>query len=270
MEENTRKIESGTPRPGSQYHIEITPDGPYLVYGKPSLQQEFLVLNEEKIPWEYARGHVYSTDQEPTALCRCGHSGNHPYCDGSHLKADWDPTLTADNIPLLENAALYDGPTVQLADNIKYCAHARICMAKGTVWDLTEQSDDLQARDLAVHESMYCPSGRLKLWDKQEESYFEPPLKPALSLIEDPQAKCSGPIWVKGGIPMNSTDGIHYEQRNRVTLCRCGASRNKPFCDGTHLQTHFNDQLPLLTEEEESMSRENSQTTTSGKDAGTA
>ena len=35
MEKNTRKIEPGTPTPDPKYHLEITADGPYLVYGIP-------------------------------------------------------------------------------------------------------------------------------------------------------------------------------------------------------------------------------------------
>ena len=42
------------------------------------------------------------------------------------------------------------------------------------------------------------------------------------------------PIWVRGGVKVVAADGTPYEQRNRVTLCRCGQSSNKPFCDGTH------------------------------------
>ncbi|MGA7803617.1 CDGSH iron-sulfur domain-containing protein [Bradyrhizobium sp.] len=38
-----------------------------------------------------------------------------------------------------------------------------------------------------------------------------------------------------------SADGFEDEVRNRVTLCRCGQSQNKPFCDGTHAQTKFKD-----------------------------
>ena len=39
----------------------------------------------------------------------------------------------------------------------------------------------------------------------------------------------------EGRIPIQSADGTEYEVRNRATLCRCGRSHNKPFCDGTHL-----------------------------------
>lgn len=251
MEENKHQVEPGTPIPDAKYRIDIMANGPYLVHGNPPLRQEILVLNEEDTPWEYDPGHDYPTTEEPTPLCRCGQSHKHPYCDGSHAHTEWDPELTAENVPLLENTELFDGPTVRLADNIKYCSHARICMSKGTVWQLTEESDDPESRELAIHESTYCPSGRLKLWDKEEDKFFEPPFQPALGLIEDPQEKCSGPIWVKGGIPVNGPDGTAYEQRNRVNLCRCGASANKPFCDGTHIKTHFNDHLSLNTETEE-------------------
>ena len=56
MEKNTRKIEPGTPTPDPKYHLEITADGPYLVYGNPPLQQEIFVLNKEQIPWDIAGG----------------------------------------------------------------------------------------------------------------------------------------------------------------------------------------------------------------------
>src|SRR6266536_1245907 len=50
-----------------------------------------------------------------------------------------------------------------------------------------------------------------------------------------------GPLWVRGGVPVEAADGFEYEVRNRVTLCRCGYSKNKPFCDGSHVRTKFKD-----------------------------
>lgn len=70
---------------------------------------------------------------------------------------------------------------------------------------------------------------------------IEPDFEESLSLAEDPEANCSGPIWAKGGVEIESADGTKYEKRNRVTLCRCGKSRNKPFCDGNHIPFGFND-----------------------------
>jgi CDGSH-type Zn-finger protein len=40
----------------------------------------------------------------------------------------------------------------------------------------------------------------------------------------------------------DGADGFRYEVRNRMTLCRCGASRNKPFCDATHTSIRFTDE----------------------------
>lgn len=251
MDKETRHIEPGTPQPDPKYHIEILPRGPFLVYGSPPLQQEILEVNEEDIPWKYVKGKEYPMTGNPTALCRCGCSKSHPYCDGSHTTCEWDATLTADNRPLLEHAEFYDGPTVQLADNPDYCAHARICMAKGNTWQLTEESASPAAKETAIYESMYCPSGRLKIWDRRKKAFLEPPFQPSLGLIEDPQEKCSGPLWVKGGIPINGPNAIQYEQRNRITLCRCGSSLNKPFCDCSHSAVHFDDQLPISKQADE-------------------
>lgn len=243
MEKRTRNIEPGTPRIKEKMSIVIDPKGPYLVYGNPPLKQHFFVLNEERIPWTYRSGQSFSTIKEPTALCRCGQSQNHPYCDGSHLAADWNPELTADNVPMLENAEEFEGPGLVVTDNEKYCAFARFCDAHGQVWNLVETSDNPEIRELTIHDAINCPAGRLKVWDKQEGKFIEPELEPSLGLLEDPQENCSGPIWVKGGIPIDSSDGTKYELRNRVTLCRCGASENKPFCDGSHASIRFQDGL---------------------------
>ena len=93
------------------------------------------------------------------------------------------------------------------------------------------------------HQSGHCPSGRLVVWDKATRQPYEPTFEPSLGLVQDPVAGVSGPIWVRGGIAIESADGEAYEIRNRVTLCRCGASGNKPFCDGSHGTVGFKDGL---------------------------
>jgi len=50
-----------------------------------------------------------------------------------------------------------------------------------------------------------------------------------------------GGIWLRGGIAVTAADGTPYPVRNRVVLCRCGASSNKPFCDGSHATIGFAD-----------------------------
>jgi hypothetical protein len=78
------------------------------------------------------------------------------------------------------------------------------------------------------------PDGRLVAWDRETGKPIEPKFEPSLGLIEGTGKKVSGPIWVRGDIPVISADGKAYEIRNRMTLCRCGRSNNKPFCSGAH------------------------------------
>ncbi|HLY53399.1 MAG TPA: CDGSH iron-sulfur domain-containing protein, partial [Steroidobacteraceae bacterium] len=85
------------------------------------------------------------------------------------------------------------------------------------------------------------PSGRLVAYERSSGAPLEPALPQSIGVIEHPREGASGPLWVRGGIPIVSADGFAYEVRNRVTLCRCGASRNKPFCDGSHYAIKFND-----------------------------
>ena len=217
-------------------------EGPYLVYGQPPLKQQFMLPNREGEIWHYKAGKEYATQDEPTALCRCGASKTKPYCDGSHVHTDWDPSLTASEEPLLDEAESFGGPEVALTDNREYCAFARFCDAKGQVWNLVEEEGE-RARDLTIREADRCPAGRLSAWLDASHPH-EPHFEPSLGLLEDPQRGCSGALWVRGGIPIQREDGFVYEIRNRVTLCRCGQSSNKPYCDGTHASMGFRDGLP--------------------------
>ena len=240
MEKN--KIQKGSATAPEKFHITILHDGPYVVYGQPPLDQQFIIPNEEGASWEFLEGAKYEMT-EPTALCRCGESKNKPYCDGAHMKADWDPTLTASEEPLLKGAELFEGPEVSLTDNESYCVFARFCDAKGRVWNLVSENGK-EARDLTVREANMCPGGRLSAWDNKTQEPFEPKYDPSLALIEDPAIKVSGGLWIRGGIPVQKENGETYEIRNRMVLCRCGQSSNKPFCDGTHASMKFRDGLP--------------------------
>ncbi|WP_211255065.1 CDGSH iron-sulfur domain-containing protein [Palaeococcus ferrophilus] len=218
--------------------IVVSKDGPYMVYGLP-LARAVIIIGDDGNPieWreedEFEVGSVY-------ALCRCGHSGNKPFCDGTHARVGFDGTETARRVGYIEMARRYEGPGIDLTDAKELCAAARFCYRAGGTWKLVEESDDPEKMRIAIDEAQKCPSGRLVVQDKEGKP-LEPELKPSLRLIEDPQYKVSGPIWVRGGVPVVSADGYTYEARNRMTLCRCGNSKNKPFCDYSHLKAKFDD-----------------------------
>jgi CDGSH-type Zn-finger protein len=49
-----------------------------------------------------------------------------------------------------------------------------------------------------------------------------------------------GPLIVRGDFAIQTQDGVVIDPgRDTVALCRCGKSRSKPFCDGTHQVTKF-------------------------------
>ncbi|HBI33785.1 MAG TPA: iron-binding protein [Candidatus Moranbacteria bacterium] len=221
--------------------IVISKNGPYIVSGKLPLEKETIMPDEEGFSYEWKKGEKYP-DQEAYALCRCGKSKNKPYCDGSHVADNFDGTETAGRKKYLEQVDLkIEGPELELTDVQSLCSNGRFCDRKEGTWNLTEKSNDPQKKKMAIEQSCNCPSGRLVTWDKKTKKAYEPEFNESLSVIEDSHAQVSGPIWVKGKVQVKSSDGHIYEKRNRVTLCRCGKSANKPFCDATHIRVGFND-----------------------------
>lgn len=214
--------------------VKVLKDGPYLVTGGVPLVEDAIIVDEDGDPIEYHRTREYPL-QQSYALCRCGRTGNPPFCDGAHQKARWDGTERERREPYLERAERIEGPGLDLTDAEELCAAARFCHRAGGTWNLTVNSDDPEARRIAIEEAGDCPSGRLVVWEKGTGRALEPDLDPSIGLIEDLQAGVSGPIWVRGGIPIEGSDGTVYEARNRVTLCRCGRTDNMPLCDGSHM-----------------------------------
>lgn len=164
---------------------------------------------------------------------RCGRSQNAPYCDGTHAKNGFDGTEKASRGPYSEQTTLVKGATIDMTDNKGLCMGAQFCHRAGGVRTLVADSDDPRKKELAIEVAGQCPSGRLVTCEK-DGTPIEPAFEESISVTEDPGKRVSGPLWVKGGLPIESADGHEYEVRNRVTLCRCGRSHKKPLCDGTH------------------------------------
>ena len=214
--------------------IKICADGPYTVYGGIALSDQILVPDAEGFPVTWKEGKKYPV-QEEYDLCRCGHSKNKPFCDGTHCDIMFDGTETADRRPFVEQIEPKTiGPELVLSDVVALCASARFCDRAHGAWDNTRASDNPEAKKIAIQEVFDCPAGRLVLHDK-DGNLIEPKFEPTIGLVIDPVVNVIGPIWVRGGVPIESGDGHVYEVRNRVSLCRCGKSTHKPFCDGKHV-----------------------------------
>jgi uncharacterized Fe-S cluster protein YjdI len=120
-----------------------------------------------------------------------------------------------------------------MTDDEALCEHAGFCGNRVTnVWKMVRKSNDPEVRDRLITMVSNCPSGRLAVAEP-DGTPIEPGFAPTIATVPD------GPLWVRGGIPITTQSGYTYEVRNRVTLCRCGKSKNKPFCDGTHADIGF-------------------------------
>ncbi len=223
--------------------IVVSKDGPYIVSGGVPLDMQIINPNKEGLSWEWKKEKEFDTKKTEYSLCRCGQSKTKPFCDGTHTKIRFDGTERATRKPYVRQAEFFDGPTLVLSDAQELCAFARFCDPGGKIWSLIEETNDPKVRELAVREANHCPAGRLVLHDKKTGKEIEKELSPAIGVVEDPALGVSGPLWVRGGITIESHDGKPYEKRNRVTLCRCGASSNMPFCNGSHASIKFRDGL---------------------------
>jgi CDGSH-type Zn-finger protein len=224
----------------TEVKVVVTKDGPYLVSGSIPLAKQTIVSDAAGDSLEWRESEPLPA-QASYALCRCGHSKNKPYCDGAHSKVGFDGTETASREPYLKQAQLTQGPSLSLTDAEVLCAFARFCDPNGQVWNQVEQTDDPKVNSMFVRQVNNCPSGRLVAWERATGKPVEHALAVSIGIIEDPVEKVSGPLWLRGGIPLVAADGTTYEVRNRVTVCRCGASKNKPFCDGSHAAVKFHD-----------------------------
>lgn len=215
--------------------IEIEVNGPYIVNGPLPITEMAPVhtLNGEPVDWHALRD-IHS-EEWPAYLCRCGQSKNKPFCDSSHETNGFIGTERADRRPFAERAAVSRGEQEQLLDDKPLCLQAGFCRTRTTsVWDQLALGGDPEAAARLREMTWNCPSGRLVLQDL-EGNDIERDLAPEVGVVP------GGPLWIRGGIRVIGSDGTEWETRNRVALCRCGGSANKPFCDGAHLRRHFDE-----------------------------
>ncbi len=226
--------------PETDARVTIVKDGPYLVRGAVPLSRQTIGTDAEGGSEAWIAGEAVEAPAR-YALCRCGQSKTKPFCDGTHATVGFDGTETASREPYLDQAKVLDGPVVALMDTDALCAFGRFCDTHGKVWNQVSRTDNPAIGAQFISKGKTCPAGHLVAWDKAAGAPIEPELPVSIGLVEDPPEDCAGPLWLRGGIQVVGADGFEYEVRNRVTLCRCGASKNKPFCDGSHASVGFQD-----------------------------
>lgn len=217
--------------------IVVTRDGPYIVHGSIPLVRKTQVVSEYGEPLTWKKEDDIPAP-ESYDLCRCGKSDFFPFCDNTHSLVDFDGTETADTGPTAERQVVYEGGTgIVVKRDHSLCMQSGYCADRRTdVFEMTPHTDDTQVRSLVMAMIERCPSGSYAYALRPGEPDVEPDLPQQIAVTTD--ITSSGPVpgalWVTGNIPIERADGQPMETRNRVTLCCCGRSGNKPLCDGTH------------------------------------
>ena len=156
--------------------ITVRPNGPYLVRGGVPLVRKSQVMSEHGEPLAWKKEGVLSTD-EVYRLCRCGHSKNKPFCDGTYTLIEFDGFEQADPGPISARQKTFDGPTLSIQDDHSICVHSGFCGNRITnIWKMIKDSDDTQVRAQIMAMIERCPSGTLSYTLELDGEPIEPDL----------------------------------------------------------------------------------------------
>jgi CDGSH-type Zn-finger protein len=222
--------------------IMVTKDGPYLVLGNVPLVAMTQIVSEFGEPLAWRKDRAIDTGSHELcgtySLCRCGRSSDKPFCDCTHQEIAFDGTETADLRATVERQAVYPGVGLLIVrHDDTLCAGSGFCGNRNAhLRDLVKAAAKAGVPLQIIAMIEHCPSGSLTYAPKAGEPVIEPDLPQQIALTTEitSEGPISGPLWATGYLPLERSDGQPFETRNRVTLCCCGRSKNKPLCDGTH------------------------------------
>lgn len=218
--------------------IIVIKNGPYIVVGDIPLVSKIQVVSEHGEPLTWQKNGEIAVSQGEYHLCRCGQSGNLPFCDGTHRKIGFDGTETADTgVTGSRKLKLPRGTSITIEKDASLCMQSGYCGFKDAALSrLVAATQDSKMRSLVIAMVERCPSGALTYRIEENGPDIEPDLPPQIAVTTEitSDGPIAGPLWVTGNIPIERSDGRPFQMRNRVTLCNCGRSCNKPLCDGTH------------------------------------
>ncbi len=217
--------------------ITIRPNGPYRVEGGIPLVRKVQIVSEYGEPLTWKKEETIPTPQT-YILCRCGHSKTKPFCDGSHKEVGFDGTETAEiNTTAERQVTLKGGTGITVKYDRSLCMDSGFCATRfAGIAKMLRDSGDTSVRSQIMAMIDRCPSGTYVFSIEEGGEDIEPDLPEEVAVTTEitSYGPIEGSLWISGNIPVERSDGLPFETRNRVTLCNCGKSRNKPLCDGTH------------------------------------
>lgn len=132
---------------------------------------------------------------------------------------------------------VYGNAAIEVQWEPKLCIHVRSCVRglpqvfdpDARPWIAVDAAD----ADRVAETVLTCPTGALH-FRRLDGGPPEPADSPTTV-----EPRLNGPLFVRGRVRVVDADGRLLREDTRVALCRCGASGNKPFCDGSHLKIGF-------------------------------
>ena len=211
--------------------IQAARNGPYLVTNVPT------VVNHLGVAAQPA---------PQLALCRCGASAVKPACDGTcHANGFSD---AKDPGRVTDRRDTYPGQQVTVFDNRGICQHSGYCTDRLPAVFRTDNDPFVAPSggrmDEIIRAARDCPSGALSYalggTEARADVDGHDQRPPAIEITAD------GPYRVTGAIPLAGAGGeavarAEGASAEHYALCRCGQSRNKPFCSGMHWYVGFTD-----------------------------
>ena len=170
----------------------------------------------------------------PAYLCRCGKSKNRPFCDGTHEKIGFKTKCETTK----EIIQTYEGREIRVNFNRSICAGSGNCVkglssvfksGEGSNWIFPDE--DSNENIIKTIES--CPSGALS-FSLDDKTTLDKRSTHKISILKN------GPYMVEGILNEGMPTPTNF-CTTKYTLCRCGHSKNKPYCDYSHAQKSWKD-----------------------------
>ena len=131
----------------------------------------------------------------------------------------------------------YRGNEIDVTFDLRRCIHVAECGKRlKEVFDTSKRpwaQPDNAAAEVVAKTIENCPSGALKYLWHDEVAAEQPPEINTIVITE------SGEYRIHGDVQLNDMEGNTIAEEYRMTLCRCGESANKPFCDNSHKKARF-------------------------------
>jgi len=175
----------------------------------------------------------------PAMLCTCGKSATKPICDGAHVAAQFSSERVIDNEILQE----YPGKEITIYFNRSICAGAGTCVrGLPTVFKSGDGSNwifpDEDTVENVIGRVVACPSGALA-YSLGDDVIIDGRTEEKITIEKD------GPYNVEG-VTLENKPNPNYCSDSKYALCRCGFSKNKPYCDYSHGDNGWHEEDVLL------------------------